>query len=107
MPLVCIRVGEPKSASCLSIKRLYETRVSYSLLVERHDGASPVNIAKMLNSMARNSRHKTFDKSFVKLLLSLAGSECARECVQYAVTKSSDLSSTQARKQYGFDNMNE
>ena len=66
MPLVCIRVGEPKSG------------VSYNLLMERHAGVSPVNIAKMLNTMASKSQRKTLDKSFVKLLLNLAGSECAR-----------------------------
>ena len=76
MPLVCIRVGDPNSG------------VSYNLLMERHDGVSPVNIAKMLNTMASRSQHKTLDKSFVKLLLNLAGSECARECVCYAVVKS-------------------
>lgn len=95
MPLVCVRLGEPKDGT------------SFSFLMEKHNSVNPMNIATVLNSMASKKQPKSLDKSFVKLLLNLAGSECARECVRYAVVEASALSSTQARKQYGFENMQE
>ena len=78
---------------------------SHNLLMERHDGVTPVNIAQMLNTMASKSQRKTLDKSFVKLLLNLAGSECAH--VFGMLWWNRDLSTKQARKQYGFQNMKE
>ena len=70
-------------------------------------GVNPLNMAKVLNSMASKSERKLLDKESVKLLLNLAGSEHARECVRYTLVKSYDLSACQVRKQFGFENVTE
>ena len=98
MPLAAIRVGEP---SC--------GRATW-FLVEYIDGVNYVSFAQFSEALydrraAAQSLHMT--KNEIKQLLGLAASDRERELVRYSVFKSSGLSSTAARKHFGFQNMQE
>ena len=60
----------------------------------------------MLNSLTcfTNNTPK-LDKLTVQKLLSFATSDRERECIRYAVFKASNITATQARRLYGFENM--
>ena len=67
-----------------------------------------VKISEIFNHLAKPqlTKGKSLEKSTIKLLLGLAQSDCQRKCIRNAVMKAGNLSQTQARHKYGFENMN-
>ena len=92
MPLSCVRVD-------------YAPGQSECFLVEYHPGVNYVNLSKLLQSVLPKSPSTVMDKPLIQSLLGLCQSDRERECVRFAVFKASGLSATQARKQFGFENM--
>ena len=41
------------------------------------------------------------------MLLSLAQTDCERECIKYSIMKASGMTATRARREYGFERMAE
>jgi hypothetical protein len=70
---------------------------------------SQVNYTKMclvINSMAKSipgNDRSAIEKSTLQALLSMAQSDRERETLRYVVYKASGLTSTRARKLYGFE----
>ena len=94
MPLASIRMGDPSSG------------VSSTLLMEFIPGVNYQNIANILNTVKLpGSKDKRLDKTSVQKLLGLATSDRERECIRYALFKASGMTQTQARREYGFENM--
>ncbi len=61
----------------------------------------------MLNSLCHQKRlNLGIDRSLARDILSFANSDRERECIRYVIFKSSGLTATQARRIYGFENMN-
>ena len=96
MPLACLRVD-------------YRPGVSKCFLVEHHPSVNYENLTSLLRCIMERQQPKSsvppLDKATVKSLLGLCQSDKERECIRYAVFKASGVSSTQARKQFGFENM--
>ena len=97
MPLVCIRVD-------------YSLGKSECLLLEHVLGVNYNNMRILLHKVVSTSNftsHTTtmVSKNVVKSLLGLCQSDRERECVRYALFKSSGMSATQARKNLGFERM--
>ena len=97
LPLVAFRVGEPRSG------------LSEVYICEHFSGVDYQQFLKLLNALhlQKKSRELSMSKSELKDLLSLAQTDKERECVRYAVWKSSGLSVTAARRVYGFENLRE
>ena len=92
MPLVCVRIDcKPGQTECV--------------LMEHVPGVEYKNMRTLLHSVVVNSASPTVVKSVVKSLLGLCQSDRERECVCYGFFKSSGMSATQARKNFGFENM--
>ena len=91
LPLACFRVGDPSSGK------------SFNLLIERVPVSMCKRIACLLNSgfccLQKRAMHPG---SLARELLSFANSDRERECIRYAIFKSSGLTATQARCFYGF-----
>ena len=93
MPLVCIRIGDPSKGQ------------SFSILMERFPGTDYTKLGGIINGLlsAQCCKGNTLQKSVVKMLLSIAKSDRERKCLRYAI--SSGMTPTQARRQYGFQNI--
>lgn len=94
MPLACLRVD-------------YKPVVSECILVEYHPSVDYKAYANLLSTLMKKQQQlmsptPAMDKVLVRSLLHLCESDRERECLTYAVVKSSGLSSTQARKTLGF-----
>ena len=94
MPLVSITVGEPKSGK------------SFSVIMEKYHGADYTKISMLLSCMAnreaKNSSHP-LDKFVVMSLLNIAQNDRERASLKYAIVKASNLTSSAARRIYGFE----
>ena len=98
MPLVAVRLGTPASGK------------SFTLLLESFQGVDYSKISLVLSGMVssfKDQNPKGLEKGCVKLLLGLAQSDRERECIKYAIFKASGMTSTQARREYGFQRMTE
>ena len=96
MPLVAIRVGNPKQG------------FSFSILMEKFSGTDYSKIGAIINGLANNTSMQkgvSLEKSIVKMLLSISQSDHECECLQYAVYKASGMTATMVRRIYGFENM--
>lgn len=95
MPLVAIRVGDPKQG------------FSFSILMEKFSGTDYSKMGAIINGLANTSMRKvvTLEKSVVKMLLSISQSDRERECLRYAVYKASGMTATMVRRTYGFEGM--
>lgn len=97
MPHMCILIGEPSQGN------------SQYILMEHVLGANDFKLNVVVNALSCTAQKSlpNFDKSCVKMLLSLVQSEREKAYLKYAVCKASNLSATKARKLYGFENMGE
>ena len=96
IPLVCIRVGEPSDGT------------SQLLVFESTKGADYQKIRQILSANIKSSSlSSTLTKKDVKQLLGLAQSDRERECLRYAIFKSSGLTPSGARRKFGFERMAE
>ena len=96
MPLVAIRVGDPSNGR------------SFSVLMEKFSGMDYSKIGLLLSGLVLDqsaAKGGGLEKSLVKMLLSMAKSDRERTCLKYAMYKSSGLTSTAARRIYGFEHM--
>ncbi len=97
IPLVAIRLGDVNKGNSFTILTEYIASVNYT------------RIGTVINGLLKTSAHtqsrSTMEKSCVKMLLGLAQSDRERECIRYAIYKSSDMSATRARREYGFESM--
>ena len=95
MPLVAIRIGDPKKGC------------SFIILMEKFPGTDYSKMANILAGLANSSMPHTFslEKPVVKMLLSIAESDRERECLRYAIYKASGMTATMARRTYGFEDM--
>ncbi len=59
----------------------------------------------LLNTSSSTQSKTELEKSCVKMLLGLAQSNRERECICYAIYKSSGMTATRARKVFGFEDM--
>jgi hypothetical protein len=100
MPLACLRVD-------------YKPGVSECILVEHHNNSVDYKtyanllctLIKKQQQVISNSPTQAMDKALLRSLLQLCESDRERECLRYAVVKSSGLSTTQACKAFGFQNL--
>jgi len=97
LPLASIRVGQPNSGT------------AWPLLVEHQKSLDYTKLSIMINSFLKCSQAATkcIDKSTVQKLLGIAQSDHEKQFICYAVFKASGITPTQARKQFGFENMTE
>ena len=95
MPLVAIRVGNPKQGH------------SFSIIMEKFSGTDYSKIGAIINGLANISTQKgvSLEKSVVKMLLSISQSDRERECLRYAIYKASGMIATMVRQTYGFENI--
>ena len=96
MPLASIRVGTPQSGKAAWFLVEYVEGVDYTNFAQYSE-----SIFKLMNS----STPIGMDRDKIKALLGLATSDRERELIRYAVFKTSGLSQTSARKQFGFESM--
>lgn len=96
MPLVCLRID-------------FDSGTSESFLVEHLEGCNYESLQSLIqNVLKKNSSAMAsppVSKDLVKSLLGICQSDRERECIKYTMFKASGLSSTQIRKQYGFEGM--
>ena len=94
MPLVCLRID-------------YRPGVSECILLEFVEGVNYKAFSQLLHNVLKQQpkRASFIDKNILGGLLQLCLSDRERELVRYAAVKSAGLSSTQAQKQLGFQNM--
>ena len=97
MPLASIRVGPPCSGKAAWFLVEFVERVDY------------VNFSHFAEAIFSSSTplKAVFGKEQVKTLLGMACSNRERELLQYSVFKTSGLSATGARKEFGFERMKE
>ena len=97
MPIAALRLGEPSSG------------FAEVQLMEYIPGIDNLKIHHFLRGCPtiRGGCTPSMTKEELKHLLGVAQSDKERECIRYAVYKASGLSATQARKQFGFENMSE
>ncbi len=96
MPLVSIRIGDP-----------YQGK-SFSFLMEKFIGTDYRKLGAIINSLAVHShvpKGVSLEKSMVKMLLRIAQSDRERESMRYVIYKASGMTASQARRAYGFQNM--
>lgn len=95
MPLVSIRIGNPKKGH------------SFSILIEKFSGTDYSKIGSILNSLVNTIplKETSLEKSMVKALLSIAQSDHERNCIRYAIYKASGMSQTAIQHKYGFEQM--
>ena len=92
-----MRVGTPTSGKARWFLLEYVAGVNY---------LSVSQFAEAIFCSAPDSKEIGIDKSKVKALLQLASSDCERELICYSVVKASGLTSTAARRHFGFGQMN-
>lgn len=95
MPLACIRLGSTEKGT------------SAWYLTEYIEGVNYQKFACFAETLVRSEcSTPTIHKAEVKALLGLAQSDRERELIRYSVFKASGVSSTKARKSFGFERMN-
>ena len=96
MPLVAVCVGSPSSGQ------------SFTILMECVKGCDYAKFKLLAGGLIHSPLKQPLpDKDCVRALLQFAQSDRERECLRYAVFKTSGLSLTAFRRKYGFQNMNE
>ena len=97
LPIASIRIGQAASGT------------AFTILMEYHQSVQYDKLSAMISSLLKRPQATTasIDKSTVQSLLGIAQSDHERQCIRYAVYKASGVTPTQARKQFGFDNMTE
>ena len=98
MPLVSICIGDSTKG------------MSFTVIMEHCHGVDYSKMSLVINGMRSFKTSKNprmLEKDCVKILLRLAQSDRERECIKYAVCKTSGISATGARCLYGFENMDE
>jgi len=96
MPLVSVGIGNPATGN------------SFTILIEHCHGVDYSKISLVLDGLpspCANQNPQGLEKGCVKILLSLATSDCEGEVMIYAIFKASEMSATRARHQYGFEHM--
>ena len=94
MPLVSIRIGNPAKGKSSSIILEHFHGVNYSKMSMVIAGLVDAFVAKNPQGL---------EKKCVKMLLGMAQSDRERECLRYAIFKSSGMSSTRARHEFGLE----
>ena len=95
MPLACVRI-------------VFSAGVSECYIVEHRPQINHESVLSLLKNLVHKDSSKTsLSKPEVKSLLAICQSDRERECVRYAIYKSSGVTATQARKQFGFKSMNQ
>ena len=96
MPLACIRLGSPEKGT------------SSWFFVEYVEGVNYQKFACFAEALdcSESSSTPAIHRAEVKALLGLAQSDRERELIRYSVFKASGVSSTTARKSFGFEQMN-
>lgn len=75
-------------------------------VMEKVEGLSYIHLSKFLTSkLTINQAKQGMTKEDLKKLLLIASNDKERECIKYAVYKSSGITPTQARLKYGLGNM--
>lgn len=75
-------------------------------LLEKNDNFDYSALLRFFNKQLSQSTAKSgISRNELKQLLSIAQSERERECVKYAVYKASSITPSQARRQFGLENM--
>ena len=75
-------------------------------IMEKVDGLNYVHLSEFLTSKLTAAQAKQgMTKDDLQNLLLIASSDKERECIKYAVYKSSGYTPTRARREYGLDNM--
>ena len=98
MPLAAIRVGTPESGK------------GAWFLIEFVQGVDYINVARFSQVLFKADTQSPtigLDKNAVKSLLGLASSDRERELIRYSVMKSSGMTPTRARRDFGFERMKE
>ena len=93
MPLACIHLGSS------------EKGVSSWFLIENVEGVNSQKFACFAEALlcSEHSSIPTVHKAEVKALLGLAQSDREQELIRYSVFRASGVSSTSARKSFGFE----
>ena len=94
MPLAAIRIGNPAQGTLHYVVVAKQQSINYTVF------------QSLLEKSLESSKVVTLSKGKMTELLFLAESEAEKERLRYAVVKSSSLSSTQARRIYGFRDIN-
>jgi len=98
MPIVSLRLLHPTSGVSKVFLMQYIAGVDYCQLLQ--------NVQTLYTQGGEESIAKAaMSKDELKSILQLACSDRERECIRYAVFKSSGLSTTGARRHYGLENM--
>lgn len=97
MPLVSVCMGDP-------IKGMSST-----LVLEHSLGVDYLKMSLVINRIATVSSKcpQVPERQLVKALIGFAQSDRERECIKYAIFKSSGMSATKIRRLYGIEKMNE
>ena len=98
IPLVALRVGEVNSG------------VSNIYLMEYNKITNYFHVMSILTDMEETKKSSscvTLSKQKLKDILSMAQSDRERQCIRYTAFVTSGLSATAARKQFGFEKMND
>ena len=94
MPLAAIRIGSRAQGTFHFVVVAKQQSINYTVF------------QSLLDKSLQSSKVETLSKDKLIELFFLAVSEAEKERLRYAVVKASSLSSTQARKIYGFHDMN-
>ena len=96
LPLVSIRVGKPSNGN------------SFTVLMEKFQGMDYSKLASIVNSPTESEiKEVSLQKSTIKMILSIAKSDSERKNIRYCIYKSSGMTPSQIRQQYGFEGMHE
>lgn len=96
MPLACIRVGKVSDGTAQLLVMELVTGLDYRKIQQMCAKVKSVSSAA-----------HALSKDEVKRVLSLAQSECEKECLRYAMYKSYGLTPSGARRRFGFERMGE
>ena len=96
MPLACVRID-------------FRPGVSECYILEHRPQTNYESIVSLLKNVVHKDSDKrsSLSKHEVKSLLAICQSDRERECIRYAIYRSSGVTATQARKQFGFEHMNQ
>ena len=92
---MCVRVGDPKQGTLCWYLLAFVEGVDY------------VRVACFIEAVLSTKSASTIQKSEIKALLSLAQSEREQELIKCSIFKASGLTPTAARRNFGFESMNE
>ena len=96
MPLACVRID-------------FRAGVSECYILEHRPQTNYESIISLLKNVVHkdSGTRSSLSKHEIKTLLTICQSDRERECIRYAIYKASGVTATQARKQFGFEHMNQ